>query len=73
MGGMFSNEQFDAEYADNVELLTHNLYCPFRDCGAGSHAIEVLRQPNPDGWWTRQGRARCEDCGREFPIEAEPE
>lgn len=74
MGGVFNNqEELDAAYPRGVEIDDFSLHCPYRDCGAGPHAIEVLRVPNPKGWWSRQGRAKCEECGREFPVEIEPE
>ena len=43
------------------------------DCVAcGCNAVTILEYPrDPNGWWNRFGRARCNFCGAEFSIELE--
>jgi hypothetical protein len=43
-------------------------FCPH--CGSGF--ITVLQAPNPDGWWDRIGKAKCDACKRNFSLILEP-
>ena len=54
------------EYEDG-ELDTLDLYCP--KCGIND--VRVIRLPNPAGWWSRFGEARCNQCRCKFPIRAD--
>lgn len=45
--------------------------CPDRNCGCND--CTVIHEPNPEGWFDRMGRARCNFCGNVFGFTMEPE
>ncbi len=44
----------------------NELFCP--RCGALD--VDIVRLPDPEGWFTRIGKAHCRFCGMTFPIRA---
>ena len=60
-----SPEDLDAFLDDGIEL-DNQTHCP--RCGFGP--CDILSMPNPAGWWSRLGKARCPHCRLEFTIRA---
>ena len=59
--------ELNADFERGFDIDTADLVCPNKRCPCGIN-IEVLQLPNPRGWWSRSGQARCLDCGTRFQI-----
>jgi hypothetical protein len=66
MGGIMTWEEIRDKYGPQVDLDVSELSCPrcgFQDC-------RIEQMPNPAGWMSRIGKARCEHCRARFQIQA---